>query len=103
MSALARRKTPRLLPGTLITLRRKCGKASCRCASGTPHETPALSVSVEGRTKLVTLSDAEVPTVTAAVNRYRTAVNDLETKARADLDVLVQQVQARRQTSRARR
>jgi hypothetical protein len=47
---------PRVLPGSLITLRRKCGKANCRCASGTPHETPALSYSVAGRTRILTLS-----------------------------------------------
>jgi predicted nucleotidyltransferase len=34
-----------LLRGTLITFRRKCGKAGCHCAGkkGTPHESPALS------------------------------------------------------------
>lgn len=54
MNPLARRDAPRVLPGSLITLRRKCGKASCRCATGAPHETPALSYSVGGRTKMLT-------------------------------------------------
>jgi hypothetical protein len=46
--------------GSIVTLRRRCGKQSCRCVEGDPHETPALSYSVEGRTKMLTLSEAEV-------------------------------------------
>lgn len=101
MSSLARRDRPRVLPGSLITLRRKCGKASCRCATGAPHETPALSYSVGGRTKMLTLTAEEVPAVAAAVARYRKAVTDLEAQARAELDTLVAQVQARRAERRS--
>jgi hypothetical protein len=97
MSVVAERdEGPRVLPGSLITLRRKCGKANCRCASGTPHETPALSYSVAGRTRILTLSAEEVPAVAAAVARYRSAVTELEAQARAELDGLVARVQARR-------
>ena len=32
-----------LLPGSLYTLRRKCGKPSCRCSRGTLHESTVLS------------------------------------------------------------
>lgn len=100
MASLARRDIPRVLPGSLITLRRKCGKAGCRCATGAPHETPALSYSVAGRTKMLTLAAEDVPAVAAAVARYRGAVNKLEAEARVELDALVAQVQARRQERR---
>ena len=96
MNPLARRDTPRVLPGSLITLRRKCGKPSCRCASGAPHESPALSYSVRGKTKMLTLSADEVPAVRRAVTRYRKAVDDLEAEARVELDALVAKVAARR-------
>ena len=96
MTVLARRDDPRVLPGSLITLRRKCGKAGCRCAAGAPHETPALSYSVAGRTRMLTLTAEEVPAVAAAVARYRKAVTDLEAQARGELDVLVARVEARR-------
>jgi hypothetical protein len=85
-----------VLPGSLITLRRKCGKAGCRCATGEPHESPALSYSVAGRTKMLTLAPDEVDEVARAVTRYRTTVNKLEAEARAELDDLVARVQARR-------
>jgi hypothetical protein len=93
---LARRDDPRVLPGSLITLRRKCGKVGCRCVTGAPHETPALSYSVAGRTRMLTLTAAEVPAVAAAVARYRKAVTDLESEARTELGVLVARVEARR-------
>lgn len=96
MTSLARRDDPRVLPGSLITLRRKCGKAGCRCATGAPHETPALSYSVAGHTKMLTLTSKEVPAVAAAVARYRKAVTDLEAQARAELDTLVARVHAER-------
>lgn len=100
MILLARPNAPRVLPGSLITLRRKCGKPSCRCATGAPHETPALSYSLAGRTKMLTLSADEVPAVARAVSRYRKAVNDLEAEARAELEDLVARVQARRASPR---
>jgi hypothetical protein len=96
MVPLARRNEPRVLPGSLITLSRRCGKPNCRCARGEPHETPALSYSVAGRTKMLTLVPDEVPAVAEAVARYRKAVNDLEAEARAELDALVAKVAARR-------
>lgn len=100
MTPMARRDAPRVLPGSLITLRRKCGKASCHCVTGSPHETPALSYSVAGRTKMLTLGPEEVPAVARAVARYRKAVTDLEAEARVELEGLVVSVQARRNSSR---
>ena len=96
MSPLTRRDRPRVLPGSLITLRRKCGKPNCRCAGGEPHETPALSYSVAGRTKMLTLRPDEVAAVAAAVARYRKAVNALEAEAQAELAELVDRVRRSR-------
>lgn len=100
MVRLPRPHRPRVLPGSLITLRRKCGKAGCHCAAGEQHETPALSYSVGGRTKMLTLRAEEVPAVAAAVARYRKAVGDLEVEARGELEVLLASVQARRRDRR---
>lgn len=100
MTVLTRRDRPRVLPGSLITLRRKCGKPSCHCATGAAHETPALSYSVDGRTKMLTLTADEVPAVAAAVARYRNAVKALEAEARAELVGLVARVESRRASRR---
>ena len=71
-------RIPRLLRGSLVTLRRRCGKPSCRCADGEQlHEAPALSYSEGGRTRMLTLADADVPAVAAALERYRAARSEL--------------------------
>lgn len=67
------RQEDQLLRGTLFVLRRKCGKPTCRCATGEPHETPALAYPSGGRTKTITLTHADVAAVRAALARYAAA------------------------------
>jgi Family of unknown function (DUF6788) len=74
-----------LLRGVLFTLRRRCGKVSCRCATGDPHETPALAYPQGGRTRTLTLSESDVDAVVAALARYTAAKERLD--ARADAEV----------------
>lgn len=81
-----------LLRGSVITLKRKCGRAGCHCAQGTLHETPALSLNVDGRTRIVTLRATELPEVKAALARYKRARIELDERVRASLAIL----QARR-------
>lgn len=78
--------------GSLITLRRKCGKASCRCAKGKPHETPALSYSVRGATRILTLRRKEVPLVRAALRRHKKAVANLARQALAGIKELAHRI-----------
>ncbi len=88
MGSLAIRRAPRVVRGSLITLRRRCGKPNCRCADGVPHETPALSYSVEGRTRTVTLRPEDLPAVQAALERYAAARQRLEDEALAGIEAL---------------
>ena len=81
MSCITAKSQPMLLRGTLTTFRRRCGKPSCRCATGEPHESPALTYTEAGRTKTVTLTGAEVELVAAALARYETARAELEAQA----------------------
>src|SRR5664279_5310067 len=60
MPCIAQRNRPLLLQGTLTTFRRRCGKPTCRCAAGEPHESPALRFTEDGRTKTLTLTAAEL-------------------------------------------
>ena len=80
-----------ILRGSLITLRRKCGKPSCHCATGEPHETPALSTSVDGLTQIITLRPEDIPQVQQALRRYQKAKADLDRRVRRGLTVLRRQ------------
>ena len=85
MTAAERPVDSSLLRGTLIMFRRRCGKPNCRCAAGNPHESPALAYTESGRTKTLTLTNAEVSEVAAALARYEKARSDLDQAADAGI------------------
>jgi hypothetical protein len=89
-----------LLRGSLITLRRRCGKPSCRCARGQPHCSPALSFSTKGKTSILTLTPDLLPEVRAALQQYRRQQQSLESQAEAGLRQLARRLQQARQASR---
>ncbi len=88
MSQRSGRSEGSLLRGTLTTFRRRCGKPSCHCATGEPHESPALAYTEGGRTKTLTLTEAEVAEVAAALARFRDASATLEKVADAGIAAL---------------
>jgi hypothetical protein len=77
-----------LLRGALFVLRRKCGKPTCRCATGDPHETPALAYPAGGRTQTITLTHANLAAVRAALERYEAAKAALDASADAGIEAL---------------
>jgi hypothetical protein len=89
MKPTSKPKTPDLkidlLRGSLITLRRRCGKKNCHCQQDQPHETPALSYSQDGKTRILTLPEQLVPCVRAAVQRYQHARAALEKQGNTGL------------------
>ena len=65
---------PRLVRGSVVTHRRRCGKPNCRCADGEAlHETTVLSYSEGGRSRLLRLPADQVAGVRAATERYGSA------------------------------
>ncbi len=76
---------PLVLKGTLTTFRRRCGKPTCRCATGERHASPALTFYADGRTRTVTLRAGEVEQVAAALARYDDALAQLDAAAAAGL------------------
>ena len=81
---------PRMIRGSVVVQRRRCGKSSCRCADGESlHKSTALSYSEDGRNRTVMLGAAEVAAVTAAVGRYRSARARLEAAGNAGLAALL--------------
>ena len=84
-------QVPRLVRGSVVVNRRRCGKPNCHCAEGTAlHETTVLSYSKGGRTRFLSLPPDHVDAVMAAVERYRRAQRRLEDEANAGLAALVE-------------
>ena len=72
---------PLVARGTVIKLRRLCGKPNCMCVDGQLHESWALSYSLECRTRMIMLSKEVVPVARMAVKQYRKAAKRLEAQA----------------------
>lgn len=69
-----------MVKGTVYTLRRKCSKPSCRCATGQKHETTVLTARVNGKMRLW-----QVPEDRLKELRDRTEIYRQFRKARARL------------------
>jgi hypothetical protein len=60
-----------LLPGSLYTLRRKCGKPNCRCSRGQLHESTVLSYRGQGRPKNISPSPEHFGSLQTMTHHYR--------------------------------
>ena len=60
-----------LLPGSLYTLRRKCGKPSCHCSRGELHESTVLSYRGQGKPRNLATTPEHLPTLRDMTDRYR--------------------------------
>ena len=60
-----------ILPGSIYVLRRKCGKANCRCTRGQLHESTVLSYRGEGRPRNVSPDNDQIDTLRKRTDGYR--------------------------------
>ena len=60
-----------LLPGSLYTLRRKCGKPSCRCRRGELHESTVLSYRGQGKPRNLATAPEHRPALRDMTEQYR--------------------------------
>ena len=62
---------PALLKGTLVEVRRTCGKPGCKCARGQKHTCWQLSASVEGKTRTWNVPRRYLARVKRLTENYR--------------------------------
>ena len=60
-----------ILPGSLYTLRRKCGKPSCHCSRGELHESTVLSYRGKGRPRNITPAPEQLEALRNLTEPYR--------------------------------
>jgi hypothetical protein len=60
-----------VLPGSLYTLRRKCGKPSCRCSRGHLHESTVLSYRGQGKPRNLVPAPEHLLALRAMTDHYR--------------------------------
>ena len=71
--------------GSLVTVKRKCGKPNCRCATGEGHPAKYLSTKEGGKTRMVYVPAKAEVKVAEEAKRYRSL-----RQARATLAKLAQ-------------
>jgi hypothetical protein len=98
MTSRRARPEPFMVRGALFTLRRRCGKPTCHCATEGGHESPALAYPEGGRTKTMTLSADDVEEVRAALERYNAARAELDASADAGVAALRARLAQRRRS-----
>lgn len=65
-----------LLQGSIYTLRRKCGKPSCRCQRGELHASTILSHRAKGRTRSLSPKPEHLNDLKTMTDRYRRCRED---------------------------
>lgn len=60
-----------LLPGSLYTLRRKCGKPTCHCSRGELHKSTVLSYRGQGKPRNLATTPEHLPALRAMTDHYR--------------------------------
>jgi len=60
-----------LLPGSLYTLRRNCGKANCHCSRGELHESTILSYRGQGRPRNISPPPEQLESLRTMTRYYR--------------------------------
>lgn len=89
-----------LFRGSIIRLRRRCGKPNCRCKDGDPHETWALSYSVNRRTRMLTLRNKDIPCVKKGLAFYKKESAALETRVLKGVEKLRMKIKAEKKDVR---
>lgn len=87
-----------LLPGSVYTLKRRCGKPNCRCVEGHLHQTEVLSYRGGSRPRNITAQPAQLDRFkqgTEAYRRFRQARAQL-VKRQRQLIKLVDLIEAER-------
>ena len=60
-----------LIPGSLYTLRRKCGKPNCHCSRGELHESTVLSYRGQGRPRNISPPPRHLDSLRTMTHDYR--------------------------------
>lgn len=90
MAGRSKSQVPRVLRGSVVLHRRRCGRPTCRCADGEAlHESFVLSYSDRGRTRFLMLPPGQVEAVRRATDRYRAQKAKVEELGNQGLGALV--------------
>lgn len=81
-------KIHRVIKGSLVWLKRVCGKSGCHCYQGKKHVSLYLSRSVKGRTTMTYIPHRYEDVVKDAVSEYKRILKVLDELSEANLGAI---------------
>lgn len=64
-------KPEECIRGSLVIMRRFCGKPNCRCLKGQKHKAVYLSQSLKGKTKMIYIPHSQAKKALGYIKNYR--------------------------------
>ncbi len=92
-----------MLQGSLVTMKRKCGKEGCRCARGHLHVSLYLATRCEGKRKMIYVPRELEEKARRWVEEGREAARLLETLCQASLENFFKDKEAAKQNRKGPR
>jgi hypothetical protein len=81
-------KSPVVIRGCLVEMKRVCGKSGCRCLKKSPHKSLYISQSIKGKTRMIYVPRSSEDAVRRGILEYRRMKNILKELAAVHLELL---------------
>ena len=81
-------KIPKSIRGSLVIMKRVCGKPNCRCRKGPKHKAVYLSQRHNGRTRMVYIPHDMKGRVVKYINNYQKTKNLLDRISDINIELL---------------
>lgn len=81
-------KRPVIIRGSLVEMKRTCGKAGCRCLKKSPHRSLYISQNFEGKTRMIYVPKSSEEAVRRGVLEYRRMKDILDELSAIHLELL---------------
>jgi len=87
-AAKQRPQLEKVLRGSIVIVKRSCGKAGCRCQRGQKHQSLYVSQSNNGKTRMIYIPHKAEDETRRWVDNYRALKNTLEKISEINIQML---------------
>jgi len=81
-------RSPKVIKGSLVELKRTCGKPNCRCQKGEKHISLYLSQSKKGKTKMTYIPRKSEKKVREYVKRHKKYIEVLDELSELNIKII---------------
>jgi len=85
------------IKATLVTMKRKCGKKTCRCVDGEKHQSLYLAMRIQGKRKMIFIPSEWENTVRRWVDNYKLIEQKMDLVSQKSLQKLLDAKQKKKE------